>query len=82
MIFIQKKNLFPIQDESVAGILTVLCNHSFHSDCLMKWQDEWYAVVIFIYSFVIIVSRFYVHKIMFYDVAFINDLDKDQNICT
>lgn len=26
-------------DESVAGILTVLCNHSFHNDCLMKWQD-------------------------------------------
>lgn len=27
-------------DESVAGILTVLCNHSFHNDCIMKWQDE------------------------------------------
>jgi len=26
-------------DESVDGILTVLCNHSFHNDCLMKWQD-------------------------------------------
>lgn len=27
-------------DESVAGILTVLCNHSFHNECLMKWQDS------------------------------------------
>jgi len=26
-------------DESVDGILTVLCNHSFHNDCLVKWQD-------------------------------------------
>lgn len=27
-------------DESVEGILTVLCNHSFHSSCLVKWQDS------------------------------------------
>lgn len=27
-------------DESVSGILTVLCNHSFHNDCLMKWKYE------------------------------------------
>jgi len=27
-------------DESVAGILTVLCNHSFHNECLSKWQDD------------------------------------------
>ena len=26
-------------DESVDGILTVLCNHSFHNDCLIKWED-------------------------------------------
>ena len=27
-------------DESVEGILTVLCNHSFHGSCLVKWQDN------------------------------------------
>lgn len=26
-------------DESVYGILTILCNHSFHSNCLLKWGD-------------------------------------------
>ncbi|XP_070571889.1 BRCA1-associated protein-like [Ptychodera flava] len=26
-------------DESVDGILTILCNHSFHSSCLYKWGD-------------------------------------------
>ncbi|XP_068241680.1 BRCA1-associated protein isoform X2 [Palaemon carinicauda] len=26
-------------DESVDGILTILCNHSFHGDCLAKWGD-------------------------------------------
>lgn len=26
-------------DESVEGILTILCNHSFHSGCLVKWGD-------------------------------------------
>jgi len=26
-------------DESVKGILTILCNHSFHSECLEKWGD-------------------------------------------
>ncbi|KAJ4445291.1 hypothetical protein ANN_07095 [Periplaneta americana] len=26
-------------DESVDGILTILCNHSFHSSCLAKWGD-------------------------------------------
>lgn len=26
-------------DESVEGILTILCNHSFHGDCLVKWGD-------------------------------------------
>jgi len=26
-------------DESVNGILTILCNHSFHSECLEKWGD-------------------------------------------
>ncbi|XP_012279850.1 BRCA1-associated protein [Orussus abietinus] len=26
-------------DESVDGILTVLCNHTFHSSCLRKWGD-------------------------------------------
>ncbi|XP_076363777.1 BRCA1-associated protein [Tachypleus tridentatus] len=26
-------------DESVEGILTILCNHSFHGTCLSKWGD-------------------------------------------
>ena len=26
-------------DESVEGILTILCNHTFHSECLGKWGD-------------------------------------------
>ncbi|KAF0989621.1 hypothetical protein HZS_2286 [Henneguya salminicola] len=26
-------------DESLEGILTVLCDHSFHAECLMKWPD-------------------------------------------
>ena len=26
-------------DESVEGILTILCNHSFHGNCLDKWGD-------------------------------------------
>ncbi|XP_014662426.1 PREDICTED: BRCA1-associated protein-like [Priapulus caudatus] len=27
-------------DESVNGILTILCNHSFHDGCLFKWSDS------------------------------------------
>ncbi|OUC40736.1 BRCA1-associated protein 2 [Trichinella nativa] len=27
-------------DESVNGILTVLCNHSFHATCLSQWSDS------------------------------------------
>nr|XP_006640510.1 PREDICTED: BRCA1-associated protein [Lepisosteus oculatus] len=26
-------------DESVNGVLTTLCNHSFHSQCLQLWED-------------------------------------------
>ncbi|KAF2347840.1 BRCA1-associated 2, partial [Trinorchestia longiramus] len=26
-------------DESVDGVLTILCNHSFHGECLAKWGD-------------------------------------------
>ncbi|XP_074869158.1 BRCA1-associated protein isoform X2 [Carettochelys insculpta] len=26
-------------DESVNGILTTVCNHSFHSQCLQRWED-------------------------------------------
>ncbi|XP_014278960.1 BRCA1-associated protein [Halyomorpha halys] len=26
-------------DESVDGILTILCNHAFHGNCLAKWGD-------------------------------------------
>ncbi|KAK3737456.1 hypothetical protein QZH41_008333, partial [Actinostola sp. cb2023] len=27
-------------DESVEGVLTILCNHSFHGSCLSKWADS------------------------------------------
>ncbi|CAK8695836.1 unnamed protein product [Clavelina lepadiformis] len=26
-------------DESVQGLLTILCNHSFHAACLQQWED-------------------------------------------
>lgn len=26
-------------DESVDGVLTILCNHAFHANCLIKWGD-------------------------------------------
>ncbi|UYV64323.1 BRAP [Cordylochernes scorpioides] len=26
-------------DDNVAGVLTILCNHSFHSQCLAQWGD-------------------------------------------
>lgn len=26
-------------DESVAGVLTILCNHAFHTSCLEQWGD-------------------------------------------
>lgn len=33
------------QDESVEGILTILCNHSFHGSCLSKWSDTtWVSI--------------------------------------
>ncbi|KAL5274448.1 BRAP family protein [Megaselia abdita] len=27
-------------DESVDGVLTILCNHAFHTNCLIKWGDS------------------------------------------
>lgn len=27
-------------DESVAGVLTILCNHAFHTSCLEQWGDS------------------------------------------
>lgn len=27
-------------DESVDGVLTILCNHTFHSNCLEQWSDS------------------------------------------
>lgn len=27
-------------DESVDGVLTILCNHAFHAKCLIKWGDS------------------------------------------
>ena len=35
------KEEFALQDESLSGVLTILCNHSFHGDCLIKWGDSW-----------------------------------------
>lgn len=26
-------------DESIDGVLTILCNHAFHASCLLKWGD-------------------------------------------
>ncbi|KAF1745132.1 hypothetical protein MXB_770 [Myxobolus squamalis] len=36
--FVLKEWYSPI-DESLEGILTVLCDHSFHTECLIKWPD-------------------------------------------
>ena len=33
-----------LKDESVEGILTILCNHSFHGDCLVQWSDARYLL--------------------------------------
>ena len=27
------------KDEPLNGIITILCNHSFHANCLSKWGD-------------------------------------------
>lgn len=27
-------------DESIDGVLTILCNHAFHASCLIKWGDS------------------------------------------
>lgn len=27
-------------DESIDGVLTILCNHAFHANCLIKWGDS------------------------------------------
>lgn len=35
-------------DESVDGILTILCNHAFHTSCLAKWGDTRYCQQYFI----------------------------------
>jgi len=37
-------------DESVDGILTILCNHSFHGACLAKWVDTTCPVCRYIQS--------------------------------
>lgn len=45
MALIRKiRNLFLVclerMDESVDGVLTILCNHAFHANCLIKWGDS------------------------------------------
>jgi len=39
---VKKNHQFKLvfQDESLSGVLTILCNHSFHGDCLVKWGDS------------------------------------------
>ncbi|XP_045469173.1 BRCA1-associated protein isoform X1 [Harmonia axyridis] len=37
-------------DESVDGVLTILCNHTFHSNCLEKWSDFTCPVCRFVQS--------------------------------
>lgn len=27
-------------DESIDGVLTILCNHAFHASCLEQWGDS------------------------------------------
>ena len=34
-----------LQEESVDGVLTVLCNHSFHMSCLAQWGDTTWVVL-------------------------------------
>ncbi|KAK9874281.1 hypothetical protein WA026_002633 [Henosepilachna vigintioctopunctata] len=37
-------------DESVDGVLTILCNHTFHSNCLEQWSDTTCPVCRFVQS--------------------------------
>jgi BRCA1-associated protein len=37
-------------DPHASGILTVLCNHSFHSECLTKWGDSTCPVCRYVHS--------------------------------
>lgn len=37
-------------DESVDGVLTILCNHTFHSNCLEQWSDSTCPVCRFVQS--------------------------------
>ncbi|XP_018335142.1 BRCA1-associated protein [Agrilus planipennis] len=37
-------------DESVDGVLTILCNHSFHTGCLDQWSDSTCPVCRFVQS--------------------------------
>ena len=30
---------FSGMDESISTVLTILCNHTFHSQCLAQWED-------------------------------------------
>jgi hypothetical protein len=41
VLFFYSDENFSFQDESLSGVLTILCNHSFHGDCLIKWGDSW-----------------------------------------
>ena len=49
-------------DESVDGILTILCNHSFHSSCLAKWGDTRYLYVVNLNNFI----RIHTSEFMFF----------------
>lgn len=53
-------------DESVDGILTILCNHSFHSACLVKWGDTTYCQKLFITNQHSIISSSWLFKFLLY----------------
>ncbi|KAG8146009.1 hypothetical protein E2320_012426 [Naja naja] len=42
LVYVERAEVFKSEDrmdESVNGILTTVCNHSFHSQCLQRWED-------------------------------------------
>jgi len=38
-------NCLELLEASISGLLTVLCNHSFHCDCSTRWKNEINCVV-------------------------------------
>ena len=44
-------------DESVSTVLTILCNHTFHSSCLAQWEDATCPVCRYVQVIVVLVDR-------------------------